>query len=646
MKKLFKILIYLTISVVLLVVVAVVAVSVFVDPNDYRDQIAEVVHDKTGRTLDIKGDLSLSVFPWIGLSIGESTLSNAKGFGDQPFARFDEIDIKIKLMPLLSSEVEMDTITLDGVKVNLAKNKKGVSNWDDLSKGAKKPEEKDSDKGKGEGPKSVKIGGVKINNARFTWEDKQAGTSYVIDNLGLQTGALEPGKPVDLELAFDIKDEKADKSWQFGLDGLLALDAEKQTGSFTNIVLQLGNLKLKGNINITNMMTDPVIKASLKSDAFVPRETFTEFGLPLPNVSDATVFGKAQLELALTATSSKVNVSKLVMKLDDTTMSGTASVSNFGKPAIRYNISVDDIDVDRYLPPASKEKPADKPEQATSDKIDLPVEMMRALNIKGTFKIGKLKVSNLRSQEVNMVLTAKNGLIKINPATAKMYGGSYSGNIGVDVRGKQLVISMDETLQKVQANPLFKDLADMDWIEGGANLSAKLTGKGNSVSAIKSSLNGNIKFAFLDGAIKGVNIPLKIRQAYATIKGQPAPPDEAQKTDFASITGSAVVTNGVIDNRDFDMQSPLLRVQGAGKVDLGKENIDYLVKAKVVASLEGQEGDSLQKLKGVTIPVRIKGPFTKLSYKVELEDVVKDEVKKKVKKKLENKLKDKFKGLF
>jgi len=647
MKKLLKILGIGTASVVVLLVLAIIVATVVIDPNDYRDKISDLVKKETGRELVIKGNLSLSFFPWVGLSIGETTLSNAKGFGDQAFAKFNQIGIKVKVMPLFSQSIEMDSIVLDGVTINLAKNKQGRSNWDDLTQSKSEEKETKVDEQElVEGPAALSIGGLTIKNTNLTWKDAQTGDHYVLENLNLKTSAVQKGEPVDLDLSFNVKDKKAGQSWRMTLATVLSANDEKHSLSMSALKLQLGSLKLAGDINVTQLNKTPTANINLKSESFVPKELAKEFGVSLPAMSDGTVLGKAKLELAISANANKLNISKLLVHLDDSVLKGSASVTNFSKPAIRYQIAIDDIDVDRYMPPPAKTTTKVKASGSADDKINLPVKMLRGLNVKGSFEIGKLKMTNLRSESVKMVLSANKGLIRVFPASAKMYGGSYSGDIKLDVRGSQLVVSMNEKLSKVQATPLFKDLMDMDWISGTANLSAKLTGKGNSVSAIKKRLNGNIGFAFLDGSIKGVNIPLKIRQAYNTIKGLPAPPDEPQKTDFSSVKGTAVVRNGVIDNRDLDIQSPLLRIHGQGKVNLVKENMDYLVKSKVVASLSGQEGDSLAKLKGVTIPVRIKGPFTKLSYQVELDAVVKDQVKKKVKKKLKNKLKDRFKGLF
>ena len=134
MGKLVKgILIFFSVIVVL-IIAAVVIIPLVVDVNDYKPEIETVVKDKTGRDLTIEGDLNLSVFPWLGVSTGKMTLSNAAGFSEGPFAVIGESEIKVKLVPLFSREIEVSTIVLKGLELHLAKNKQDESNWDDLTK--------------------------------------------------------------------------------------------------------------------------------------------------------------------------------------------------------------------------------------------------------------------------------------------------------------------------------------------------------------------------------------------------------------------------------------------------------------------------------------------------------------------------------
>ena len=144
MRILFK-LIFIIIS---LFVVGVIALSFIVDPNDYKQEISQQVEQTTGRTLTLEGDIGLSIFPWVALELGPLSLSNAKGFKAETFAQVNAAQIRIKLIPLLRKQLEMDTIILDGLVLNLEKDKSGKTNWADLTQSNKSvvTKEKQSDK--------------------------------------------------------------------------------------------------------------------------------------------------------------------------------------------------------------------------------------------------------------------------------------------------------------------------------------------------------------------------------------------------------------------------------------------------------------------------------------------------------------------
>ena len=78
-----------------LIVLLLLGVLLFVDPNDYRDDIERMVEQKTGRELTLSGDLKLSVFPWVALETGPASLGDAPGFGDEPFVSIQEARVGV-----------------------------------------------------------------------------------------------------------------------------------------------------------------------------------------------------------------------------------------------------------------------------------------------------------------------------------------------------------------------------------------------------------------------------------------------------------------------------------------------------------------------------------------------------------------------
>ena len=692
-----------------LIVVAVIVLPLVIDPNDYKDEIATAVREQTGRTLEIEGDISLSVFPWLGLDIGPTRLSNAEGFAQPDMASMDAVQVRIKLVPLLSKQLEVDTVKLSGLKLNLAKDKSGRTNWADLQgeqaetkKSSERSDGGDEETG-GAALDSLAIGGIEVVDARLVWDDRSSDSRYEVNGLSFTTGAIEPGERFDLDLHFQLAATQPAVAASFALKGGvliasslnaveisaakllleaegdtvpagtmtlalatdIAVDLDAQTLSMPGVVLDTLGMNITGNISATKITGDnPQFSGVFTVADFVPRELIKALGQEDPLTADGSVLGNANARLEWTASAKDFSAGVLQIRLDDTTVNGTARVAQFDAPEISFSLAVDQFDLDRYLPPVTEgaEAAETTPEAASPGKgeaAELPVEALRALNLNGKLNVGSLKAFNLRSMNVEMQIKAKDGVLRINPAGAQLYNGEISNDLTFDVRKQTPQFSLVNDVVNVQAGPLLHDLTGDEKLLGTAVSHASLSGSGITAEAIKQSLNGKASFSFTDGAIKGVNIAALIRNARAKLKGQSAPAEAGlNQTDFAELRGTAVITNGLIRNDDLSMSSPLLRISGKGEVSLPKETIDYTLTTKIVGTLEGQGGAALGELKGVSIPVHVAGTFSKPSYTPDLgaalSDVAKEKVQEKVEEqqqkiqeKLGDKLQDKLlKGLF
>ncbi|MGH6636395.1 MAG: AsmA family protein, partial [Gammaproteobacteria bacterium] len=169
MKILFKFLAWSLGLVAVLVVAAVIALPLVIDPNDHKGRIVRLVEAQTGRELALQGDIKLSVFPWLGFDLGAASLGNAPGFGAQPFATIKRLRVGVALLPLLREKVEMGTVIIHDLSVNLFRNQKGDSNWADLVSGDK------SKGGAGLRLTALALGGLDIRNASVVWEDQLQG---------------------------------------------------------------------------------------------------------------------------------------------------------------------------------------------------------------------------------------------------------------------------------------------------------------------------------------------------------------------------------------------------------------------------------------------------------------------------------------
>lgn len=716
MGKLIKVLVALILVVVVVLVAAGVYVSVGFDPNDYKQQLAQAVQEKTGRELSIAGDISLSLFPWIGVSVEQAALSNAAGFSGGAFAQIGLAQVQVKTWPLLRSlgkDIQVDTIILNQPSILLQKNKQGVTNWDDLTKlggESEKPDPAAAQDATGAGLAAIAVGGIDIKNATVVWDDAATDAHYEVGGLQVTMGQLSLQEPVPVQLEFGLTSKEPQVSGTVTLDGLVALNKEtkelrvndghaaikadgkgipggkldvtaqltiianekNQSAKLSQLVVSVLGLQLKGNVEASEFTTEPKFVGQIKVEEFVPKTLFKALEIELPEMSDAAALSKAALQTNFNATTKRAAWDALVLNLDDTKLTGKGSVVNFAKPAVSFNLQIDGIDVDRYLPPPKPDQEVATPASAAAAGAGaLPVETLRALNLNGSVAIQKLKAYNIRSTEVQINVMAKNGVLKVFPAKAKLYQGTYSGNVQVNAAGKTPVLSMNERVSGVRAGDLLKDMLGDSPLSGVANVHVQLDATGDTPDQLQKKLNGDIAFSVSEGVLKGVDIVGNIQKAYFAyniIKGQ-APPQLTQRegTTFADMKGTAKVVNGVISNNDLQAQVACFRVNGAGTIDLAQSVADYTLKATFTDVAAGEECQALHKLQGKTISIPLRGPLDKLAAgkpdlakmlgdvaKQELQEKAKEKVEEKVQEKLQEKLKDKLgddagkllKGLF
>ena len=664
-----------TLAVLVLVIgVGVAALVYLVDWNDFKDTIQDQVKKQTGRELTITGDLSPSVFPWAGITIGEISLANARDFGNQPFARIAGADVKVKLLPLIKREINVRTVELTGLQMDLQMAADGTTNWDDLinstttttttteEEGQDDAEVTTEVEGSSATIAALAVGGIEIIDANVSWKDATTGTDAKLSSFNLSTGAIELAKPFDLNVDFSIISQSMDLQADVEAEANLMVDLNKQIYSINDLTLdtdakggalpggalkaKLGGeviamlnnqeidvsalwlnvlgIELRGALKVENLDTEPTITGQLNTKEFSPRDVMSALAIDAPVTADDSVLKKASLSLALAATPASAALNDLNIMLDDTSFTGSASIPSLAGaiPPVRFDFNVDAIDIDRYLPPASDEPAAEsgEPEQAavatTGDEpIELPVEMMRQLDIDGTFSVDSVKVSNLTTQNIVVPVKAAGGKLALQNVKAAMYEGALDATANIDVTGNTPAYGVNMSLGGIQAAPLLGDLTQKDsFLSGAGEVAANITTGGNSVNEITAALNGGFNTAFTDGSINGINIGYQIRRAKAALTGQSLPEEQGTvKTDFSSLSVSGKFTNGVLQSDDLDMRSPLLRLGGAGQVDLPGEAVDYTLDTLITGTAEGQGGADLASLKGVELNVPIRGTFEELS---------------------------------
>ena len=640
MKKPLKILAIVAGGLIVLFILLVVSLTLFLDPNQFKGKIIETVKAQTGRELRIDGKLGWSFFPWIGIETGKLELSNAPGFGPEPFTRLDGAGAKVELLPLLRKQIVVDTVFLNRLQLNLAKNTAGKTNWEDLTKPSKAEEKPAAKPAAG---KEVSIGGVSIRKidirqADVTWNDRSTGAHYAVHNLDLKTGKISVGQPVDVSLAFDFESGQPALRTRVDLKSQLAFDLAAQTLDVTNLTLSANNLSLLASLKGTHILEAPAVSGTLEIKPFNPRTLMDKLGVKYDSADKNTLTTLA-LKTRFAATSDSTELKDLALTLDDSHLTGALGIRHFAKPAYQFDLAVDQIDLDRYLPAPAPAPTGAKPGAAAPPTpVEIPLSALRALALQGKLRVQKLKAFNLHSTDAVVQVSADNGLIALGPNQAKLYSGKYAGRTALDVRGKTPLLNIDESVSGIELAPALKDALQFDKFAGVANLGAKLTAQGLDADQIKATLNGNADFAIKDGAIKGVNLKKMSDAIAAAIRDKSYQklteivPQSGDETRFTHLGGTAQIRNGIVQNNDLKIQSPeLLNITGKGSANLPKETLDYTVTLG-------------------SYPLGIGCTFAKPCFRPDWNAILKkqlggkvEEKKQKLEQKLEEKLKDKLK---
>jgi len=684
MMRLLKIFLSIFAVIILLVLIAVVVLPLLVNPNDFKPEIQAAVKNNLDRELTIEGDLQLSVFPWIGISTGKLSLSNAAGFSEQVFAEIAESNIKVKLLPLLSKELEVSRVVLKGLVLNLAKNKQGVSNWDDLTSketSPAKPSQADEAEQKDVSPlAALAIGGVSIEQARISWDDQQQGKYTEINDFNFSTGKLVFDKAIDIDLSLTVvnkepeltetvifstgliinKEFKLFKLTDLKLESItkgkaipgkelkaellaeVAVDLVQQTLAVTGLKLSSGDLQLSAEINGINIKDNPEFKGPIKIESFNLAQFMQQISMPLPKMQSADALTHVSASFMLDATADSAEIKNLMLKLDDTSINGFSRIKNFAKAEISFDINIDDIDVDRYLAPKkpneSNKAVATPATAAVAGAALFPVETLRALNANGQVTIAKLKINQLSMQGVSLKLNASKGVINTQQQVKQLYKGAYKGRATVNVKNKTPVLSLNENLSKVNIEPLLKDMLGEARMSGVVNASAQIQGRGNTTKAIKSSLGGKLNFNFNDGVIRGFNLQKIIDNTKALIEGSALPTENKNdQTVFSVIKGTANITKGLVRNNDLYAEASKLRVNGVGTANLATDELDYKVKARLLKTVA--TATEAEKIKGVPIVLNVGGTLAKPSYQLDIAAMLLEKNKDKINKKKDELLK-------
>ncbi len=618
--KAVKILLFGIVGLIALAVLALGIALAVVDGQFVKTRLEAAMKERN-RTLKIDGVPQVKLFPVAGLALGKTSLSEPGS--DKLFLSLESAEVAVRVLPLLSGEVAVETLKVSGLKVNAVRRKDGSMNFADLAgKAGEKPAE-------GKAPPNLRIAEVNVEKVQLAYRDEASGQELEVAELNLKTGRLDGQTPGDVALSAKItgKRPEADLSAQaagalrfnlgkaeFAFDKFSAqlkgrYDQDAVAAEFSAPKLEVTQAGASGSeVKVSIQIKGP--QRNVDARLLIAAMSGSATALTIPSVAldlDAAVAGismKAKLDAAIKANLTKQDLQADVSgKLDDSALKAKVELTNFAPLKANFDVSIDRLNLDRYMP--------QKKETKADDRVDLAA--LRGKTVSGKIAIGALAANRIKLENVKAEMKLDAGKLEVAPYTANLYGGTLASTLTMDADGNK--IRAKETVQNVALGALLHDALQKDVLDGRGNVALDIQTAGGTVTALKKALAGSAKVEMKDGAIKGINLAESVRNAKAALGGKQAKADPSQKTDFSEMSASFKIANGVAHNDDLKALSPFLRLGGAGNLDIGNNAIDYEAKATLAATAKGQGGAS--NVAGVTIPVKFSGALDNPSWHVD-----------------------------
>lgn len=634
-------------SLLMAAIAVTVIVPMLIDDQKIRSLIEAKLSETAGRPFKLEGDLRLSLFPWASIEVSDVRLENPPGFEEKDAINAESFSVHMRLIPLISSlfkDIQVKRFALEGVRIVLEIQDDGKTNWDGIGKkttmastGAEEEYKESPVRGpEGEFPiKAIEVAEFAITRSSFLRIDHTKGARLELSDLNLRLVDFSLDRPIRIAFSGRIDGRPIALEGSMGplgtdfTKGVIPVDLK------VNALEQM-EVRLKGSVAETT--SNPRFDMSFEVLPFSPRKLAAEMRWELPvATADSKAFSNMAFAADLGGDRGKILISDGVIKLDQSTLHFSGSARDFSRPDVRFDLKVDEIDLDRYLSGKTDEKSdpdisrADsdggKSGQAQAKQKKADYESLRRILIEGAIEIKRLKAANVRIQDLKVKIAGKKGVFNLDPLALRMYQGDLSVGGVLNLTEDTPETSLRIQAKDIQIGPLITDITQKDIFEGRVRADVALRMKGSDADGIKRSLNGKGDFSIEDGAVEGIDLVAMVRNTDSAY-GFSKKTAEKPKTEFSEFNIPFNLKNGVFYSDGIRMVSTLVRVKSKGEVDLVGETLAFRIEPTFVTTRKKDKRK--MKRSEVMVPVLVSGTISEPKFRPDLKGIAKQELEEEI----------------
>jgi AsmA protein len=466
----------------------------------------------------------------------------------------------------------------------------------------------------------VKLGDIRVENGSLTFTDARSGAKERIEAINLDLDLPDLRGPLQANGSLAYKGEAVN----------LALAVERPLelieGGSSPVRLngEAPDLTLTFDGAVANA-APPSATGTVELDVSSIRDLAAWLAEPLAFEGE----GLRTLRIAgkLEGSPARVAFDDATVALDAIEGKGNVAVDLSGAvPRLTGRLDLGAVDLNPYLPPATGAETSDRGPAGQGgqggggagggDWSDEPIELppLGGAEVDFELTVDALRMRDLQLDRSVVALRLDGPRMSADFKEIALYGGRGSGQLDVRVVDGTPRITEEFRLQELQALPFLRDAADFERLEGTVSAEVSLKTRGRSQRELVQNLRGEGQATFVDGAIVGINLAGMLRDVASAFRG-----GGERKTDFAELSGTFRIRNGILTNDDLWLQAPALRVAGSGQLDLPRRTVDYRVEPKAASTLKGQGGE--RDVAGLLVPVIVRGPWDDLSFTPDVADL-------------------------
>ena len=580
------------------VLVALVLVLPFVLPSGiFKQQIVEATQRATGRALAIDGELSISFWPTLGVVANKVRFANAAGSAAPDMLTMESLIVGAELFPLLSGRLNVTEVKFINPVINLEVDQQGVGNW------VFQPQTS---------PNAAKPTTAPSVDGQFSFQDVEV-TGGVLSYRNAQSGFNQKVEAVEAVIKLPSLDEA------MSLQGGLTWNGQAMTLSVE--AAEPRALMTNGKSRLAVKMASPAVTVSFDGDAgadgvdgeiaaqgISARQLAAWVGASVPAGQGFAAFS---LSGAVAAKAGVFAFKTAKLSLDGMNGNGEFTFDTRKvTPHLKGQFTVDRLDLNAY----QSAGPAAGNGVAAWSEAPLDLAPLKLINADLILAASSLSAGKLKIGECELLVAVSAGRLRANLRQLELYGGTGKGVITLDEAASVPRLGLEFSVDGVQGEPFLTDATGFQKLTGLGSVSVRVLTSGRSQSAWMQKLGGSTQFRFTDGTIKGVNLAEIARTISSVLTGSAV--GTSASTDFSEFSGTFVIKDGIAANKDLKLAGPFVRMNGTGLIDVGRQQMDYRVMPKAVASAQGQGGSDT--VARIGIPFRISGPWSMLSYQPDL----------------------------